>query len=68
MIEVSTDKKTDITIELIDILGRQMFLKKAQNTEGVLSVPISTEGWASGTYFLKISDGQEVIQQKVIKH
>jgi hypothetical protein len=67
-IEVSTDKKTDVTIELIDILGRQMFLKKTENTEGVLSVPISTEGWANGTYFLKISDSQSAIHEKIVKN
>jgi hypothetical protein len=67
-IDLSTYKKTDVTIELIDILGRQIFVKKVENTEGVLSVPISTVGLPNGTYFLKVSDGQQTIQQKVIKN
>jgi Secretion system C-terminal sorting domain len=68
MLDLSTDKKTDVTIELIDILGRHVYQSKAENTEGVVFMPLSTEGLANGTYFLKVSDGQQTIQQKVIKN
>jgi fibronectin-binding autotransporter adhesin len=61
MLDLSTDKKTDVTIELIDILGRHVYQSKAENTEGVVSMPLSTEGLANGTYFLKVSDGQQTI-------
>jgi hypothetical protein len=67
-VEVSTEKKTDVEIELIDILGRQVYGKNSPNTEGSLSVPILIKDLPNGTYFLKVSDGQQMIQQKVIKN
>jgi hypothetical protein len=53
---------------LIDILGRQVYRKNSPNTEGSLSVPILIKDLPNGTYFLKVSDGQQMIQQKVIKN
>jgi hypothetical protein len=66
-IEISTAKKTGITIELMDILGRQVYQSNEKNTEGVFNLPISTKDFPTGTYFLKISDGQVVVQQKIVR-
>ena len=67
-VAVSIDKQAAIQIELIDLLGRQIYRSNTFYTEGVLSVPIAIKGLPNGTYFLKVSNGQEVIQQKVIKN
>jgi Leucine-rich repeat (LRR) protein len=65
-VDISTEKKTDVTVDVIDVLGRSM-RHFTFYTEGSLNLPISTKDWPSGTYFLKISDGQTVVQQKIIR-
>ena len=65
-LDISTEKKAEITIDVIDILGRSV-RHLTLNTEGSLNVPISTKDLPSGTYFLKISDGQTIIQQKIMR-
>ena len=67
-LDISTEKNTDLTIEVMDILGRQVFQSKAENTEGSFQLPISLKQVPSGNYFLKISDGQTIIEQKIVKH
>jgi hypothetical protein len=66
-VDMSTDKMGDLMIELTDIRGQQIYQSKRQNTEGVLSVTISTKNLSNGTYFLKVSDGQAVVSQKIVK-
>jgi hypothetical protein len=65
-IDISTEKKAELTIDLIDILGRLVH-HSVLNTEGSQRVPISTKDLPSGTYFLKVSDGQTHTQQKIVK-
>ena len=65
-VDISTEKKAELTIDLIDILGRSM-RHFTFYTEGSSNFPISTKDLPSGAYFLKISDGQSVLQQKLMK-
>ena len=67
-IDILTDKKTDVQVELIDILGRQVFVQNLQNTEGG-TLPLSIPNVPSGAYILKISAGnQRTIVQRLIKN
>jgi Secretion system C-terminal sorting domain len=66
-IEISTSKKSDLTINIIDIVGRLVYQSKTKDTEGVLSIPISTDFLSSGSYFLNITDGEKTTQQKIVK-
>ena len=67
-VEIEVAEKSDVTIELTDILGRQVWLSKAENTEGVTTFPIPMSELVNGNYFLKVSNGQAVVQQKVVKN
>ena len=66
-IQVFTEKKQNLTIEVLDILGRQIYLSKTKDTEGVVNLPVSTKSLPNGTYFLKISDGIHILREKIIK-
>ncbi len=73
-IDILTDKKTDVQVELIDILGRQVFHKSflwgdlGGHTEGG-TLPLSMPNVPSGAYLLKISAGnQRTIVQRLIKN
>ena len=67
-VQIEVEKKSDITIDLKDILGRTIWQTTAQNTEGSLSLPIPMSAFANGTYFLKIANNETIIQQKVVKN
>ena len=66
-IEFSTDKKTDVQIEVVDILGRQVFVSKVENTEGGI-VPLAIGHLSSGAYLLKVSGNQQTVVQRLIKN
>jgi hypothetical protein len=67
-VSIEVEKKSDITLELKDILGRTIWQSKAENTEGSLSLPIPMTEWANGTYFLKISNRQTAKQERIVKN
>lgn len=51
-------------IEVFDLLGRTIY---SENTEGANLLTINTLDWRSDIYILKISDGQMIFQQKIMK-
>jgi Secretion system C-terminal sorting domain len=57
----------NVEIEVIDVLGRSIYQKNESNTEGSKLLTINTLDWLSGIYFLKVSDGKKVFQQKIVK-
>jgi Secretion system C-terminal sorting domain len=65
-IDVMSDAK-NVEIEVIDVLGRSIYQKNESNTEGSKLLTINTLDWLSGIYFLKVSDGKKVFQQKIVK-
>jgi Secretion system C-terminal sorting domain len=56
-----------LDFDVVDVLGRSVFQKKEQNTEGSKLLTINTLNWLSGIYFLKVTDGKNVFQQKIVK-
>jgi hypothetical protein len=56
-----------LDIDILDVLGRSIYQKRAQNTEGSKLLIVNTLNWNSGIYFLKVSDGKTVFQQKIMK-
>jgi Secretion system C-terminal sorting domain len=65
-IDVISESK-QLEIEVIDVLGRSIYQKNESNTEGSKLLTINTLDWLSGIYFLKVSDGKKVFQQKIVK-
>jgi Secretion system C-terminal sorting domain len=66
-IEITTEQKTDVTIELYDMIGRQVKRLEVENTEGVLTMPFDINDLSSGTFVLKVTDGVKTFMQKIIK-
>jgi hypothetical protein len=56
-----------LDFDVVDVLGRLIYQKKEQNTEGSKLLTINALDWVSGIYFLKVSDGKKVFQQKIVK-
>jgi Secretion system C-terminal sorting domain len=62
-IDLSSELKNPY-VEVFDVLGRSVF---AQNTEGGKILTINTLSWVKGIHFLRITDGQKVFQEKILK-
>jgi Secretion system C-terminal sorting domain len=56
-----------LDIEVLDVLGCSIYQKRAQNTEGSKLLIVNTLNWNSGIFFLKVTDGKTVFQQKIVK-
>ena len=65
-IDVFSESK-QLDINVFDVLGRSIYQKNQQNTEGSKFLIVNTLDWVSGIYFLKISDGKKLFQQKIVK-
>ena len=65
-IDVFSESKY-LEIGVVDVLGRSVFQKKEENTDGPKLLTINALDWVSGIYFLKVSDGKNVFQQKIVK-
>ncbi len=68
-VEFSTDNKADVNMEIIDISGRVVYRKDFRSIVGKNQVEINTQTniSGSGTFFLKIASGNNVLIKKIIK-
>jgi hypothetical protein len=66
-IEITSAEKTNVSIEIFDMVGKQVKYFKVDNTEGVTTLPLPLDDLISGAYVLKISNHSKVIQHKIIR-
>ena len=59
------DKINEATFQIIDLNGRIMFNQTVLNPNGTLT--LNTESLEIGTYFLRIIQGEKVVNKKIIK-
>ena len=63
-INVLFPNKTAHVVEVIDVLGKSILLKKGNFTEGV---DLETNGMAKGIYFIKLTIDNQIFTKKVVK-
>jgi hypothetical protein len=51
-------------IQVFDALGRSVF---QQIVAGTAFFEINTSDWHTGLYFLRLSDGQKIFEQRIVK-
>lgn len=66
-LRISTDKKLPIYISLRNALG-QVLLNEKMEAQQYITHTISMKKWATGTYALIISNGDETISKKIINY
>ncbi len=65
-VQVDFPELTSGTFEAIDLNGRQLFLEKVEN-QRVWKKNIAAQGWAAGTYLLKVRTEEGVAIRKIVK-
>jgi Secretion system C-terminal sorting domain/PA domain len=62
-------QKTDLTLEILNEAGQMMFRRALQNAQ-TGSLDVDTRAWASGAYFIHLTDGKGVktVKRLVVQH
>ena len=66
-VEFTTEEASDMTVELTDVTGRVILTEKFESTSGIQKHDVNMSSLAMGTYFVKLSDGQQTLVQRVVK-
>lgn len=66
MLEYTISSDSPVMISVSDIAGRVVYSVAELETEGTSLVPISTEGWASGTYTVTVNANGKATTRKVV--
>lgn len=58
---------TDLTISIVDVMGRIVYSAELSKYNDVFSQEIAVEKLAAGNYYLMVSNGQEVVVETLVK-
>jgi PKD repeat protein len=65
-IEISNWPSNAAKIVIRDMSGKSIFTKKVEPLSNNETVSINTSKWASGTYFVEVSDGLNLVTEKIV--
>ena len=66
-IQIEIRQSVKLNISVINVLGEMILSDTQQMNEGVQTMGINLKNLPQGIYFLNLSDGQEILSQKIMK-
>jgi hypothetical protein len=66
-LQVSSDKKTNASIEIIDINGRLLKKQTLILNDGIITYPVNVSSLSAGTYLVRISANEEILTGRFSK-
>lgn len=66
-VHVNSTCNEDIDYQVLDLLGRQMAAGKLTTGSGASFLRLSGQNWPAGTYYLKIQQGKQRLQSRLLK-
>jgi Secretion system C-terminal sorting domain len=68
-IDVVSDKNnSEVMVELIDVVGKIIDVQKRKITSGTSNITFDTDNLISGTYIVRITNDDNVVQHKIVKN
>jgi Secretion system C-terminal sorting domain len=68
-IDVVSDKNnSEVMVELIDVVGKIVDVQKRKITSGTSNITFDTDNLISGTYIVRITNDDNVVQHKIVKN
>jgi Secretion system C-terminal sorting domain len=68
-IEITSDKSnSDVIVELIDVVGKLIEVQKIKTTSGTSTITFDTHDLISGSYIVRITNDDNVMQHKIVKN
>ncbi len=65
-LKFNTEEKGNTDIKIYDINGKEVYNERIQNFDGKYEKEIDISENGSGTYFLKVSQGEKMMTRKII--
>ncbi len=66
-VQIEMRQSVDLNISVVNLLGETVFSNTQQLAEGIQTMGINLKNLPQGIYFLNLSDGQEILSQKIMK-
>ncbi len=67
-IEFATKDAKDATIEVVDMFGKEIYNNTLTTNVGMNTIQISLKEYAAGTYIVRMTSGDQMVAQKVVKY
>ena len=67
-VEFAMEDVNDAQIEVVDVFGKQIYNNKITTNIGRNVVTISLKEYAAGTYIIRLTSGNQMIAQKIVKY
>jgi hypothetical protein len=65
ILPVELDQPAELTISVFDETGRLISARKMNLGPGSHQLPIDGSSWATGTYFVRVTEGQHTVSAKM---
>ena len=65
-VQFEIDKTDNVTIEIVDAIGKILYNKSAQFITGTNTVTIDASSFARGNYYIKMKNKKGTFVQKVV--
>ena len=63
---ISSLNSNNASVQIIDITGKEVFVKSVSLQQGVTSLALNTSALANGVYFVKVSSNEGAVVSKVV--
>lgn len=67
LVQYYHERSIEVTVQLFDLAGRQVFAKTIQAQGGVGYTNVDVAGLSSGQYLLVLTDGEHVFRKRMVK-
>ena len=67
-LELSVEENTDVSLEVTNTLGQQLFFQNTSLHSGLNRIPITLEDLTTGTYFVSLKSDLGIVSKKVVKY
>jgi hypothetical protein len=65
-LNISSLNSNNASVQIIDITGKEVFVKSVSLQQGVTSLALNTSALANGVYFVKVSSNEGAVVSKVV--
>ena len=66
VLTMTLEQSSDVSVEVLDVTGKLVSSTVMTNQNGVVTVPVSTNGFVNGMYFVNVKAGNTVVTKRLV--
>ena len=66
VLTMTLEQSSDVSVEVLDVTGKLVSNTVMTNQNGVVTVPVSTNGFVNGMYFVNVKAGNTVVTKRLV--